>query len=200
MGLLDKVIGTSKRPSVTTPEMVAEGIAYVVGKSFSAAQFTAFFRNAELSEGWTMGDALAAWYSLGNLALVVAVWTTYDKAKAPAIIELCHPMVLKHWNMPEDVFEKFITVVGETEVSAFVAFTCCKDGVSLGTFFGRYVSRMLGAPVPFSQRNTFEDDIVGITHRTDLVITVVVCRFLIETCITTKKFLEKYPLGVGLKQ
>jgi len=50
--------------------------------------------------------------------------------------------------MPDDVFEKFLTVVEETEASAFASFTNCKDGLGLSIFFERYVSRILGAPVP----------------------------------------------------
>jgi hypothetical protein len=187
-------------PSVTTPEsVVAEGIADLIGKSFSSTQFTELFKNATLSEGWTPGDALAAWYSLGNLALIVAVWTTYDdKAKAPPIIDLCRSKLRKHWNMPADIFEKFLTVVGETEASAFTAFTRCKDGTELSRFFGRYVSRILGAPVPFSERSMFEDQMMGFKYRSEPILKAEVCGFFMDICSSTKKLLEKYPLGVGL--
>src|SRR5882762_3118609 len=187
MGWLDKLFGTSKCPSGTTPERVAEGIADLIGKSFSSTQFTHLFQNATLSEGWTLTDAIAVWYSLGNLALVVAVWTTYDdKTKAPPIIDHCRSMLRKIWNMPEDVFEKFLTVVRETEASAFAAFTGCMDGRGLMEFFGRYVSRILGAPVPFSQRSHFEDEMMGIKYRTDIGLEASVCQFFIDTSTAVK--------------
>jgi hypothetical protein len=187
-----KLVGTSNRPSETAPETACEGIANHIGKSFSSTEFNRLFYNATLSDGWTLGDALAVWYSLGNLALVVVVWTTYDKAKAPAIIDVSHPVLLKHWNMPADVLKKFVTVVGETEASAFAAYTGCKDGLDLSRFFGRYVSSILGAPVPFSERNMFQDELMGFKYRTDLVLTAEVCQLFIDTCIATKEWIGNY--------
>lgn len=199
MGLLDKLFGTNERPSGATPQSVGEGIADVIRKSFSSAQFTNLFQSATFSEGWTLSDALAAWYSLGNLALVVVAWTTYDdKIKAPLIIDHCRSMLQKRWDMPKDVFEKFLSVVEETEASAFVAFTGCKGGIDLSRFFHRYVSRILGAPVPFSERSLFDDEMMGIKYRGDLALEAAVCQFFIDVCTLLKKSLEKYPLGVGL--
>ena len=163
MGLLDKMFRPSNSRSGATSNDAAEEIADVIGKSFSSAQFVDLFQNTTPANGWTLGDSLAVWYSLGNLALVVVVWTTYeDDAKARAMIDLCRPILRKHWKMEKDIFEKFVGVVGETEASAFAAFTSCNEGLGLSRFFGRYVSRILGAPVPFSERSEFEDEMMGI--------------------------------------
>jgi len=73
-----------------TPENVAEIIAERLGQVFSCSQFMTLFENQALSSGWTLGDALAVWYSLGNLALVVSLWEAFsDEAKISRIIRLC---------------------------------------------------------------------------------------------------------------
>ena len=139
-----------------------------------------------------MSDALPVWYSLGNLALVVAVWTSYDDStKATRVISLCRSLLPKHWNMSETVFEKLRAVIAETESSAFASFVRCKDGKDLMLFFARYVSRIVGAPVPFSERSLAEDQIMGIKYLIDLPTEAAVCQFFIDTCGRTRSFLNK---------
>jgi hypothetical protein len=129
--------------------------------------------------------------------LVVAVWTTYDdKAKAPPIIDRCRSRLRKQWNMPADVFEKFLTVVEETEASAFAAFTSCEDGLGLSRFFGRYVSRILGAPVPFSERSESDDEMMVHQIPKRPCSTSSVCQLFIDVCTAAKGLLERYPMVV----
>jgi hypothetical protein len=59
--------------SKLSPENVAELVANRLGEAFSCSQFMSLFENQTLSPGWTLGDALAAWYSLGHLALIVSL-------------------------------------------------------------------------------------------------------------------------------
>lgn len=174
------------------PENVARILAEGIGKSFSSPQFAALFKDATLSEGWTSSDSLAVWYSLGNLALVVSVWTTYDDStKATCLIGHSRSFLQKHWNTSGNVCEKLRAVVGETEPSAFASFVRCKNGKDLMMFFCRYVSRILGAPVPFSERNEFEDHMMGIKYRGDIAREAAVCEMFIKVCTATKELLHK---------
>ena len=175
-----------------TFEEVAQLVAAEIGEGFSIRFLTELFNDATLSEGWTMNDALPVWYSLGNLALVIAAWTTYDDTtKATRIISRCRSLLQKHWNMSEDVFEKLRAVIAETEASAFASFVRCKDGKDLMRFFARYVSRICGAPVPFSERSSFEDDMMGIKYVHNFSTEAAVCKFFVDTCGRTKGFLNR---------
>lgn len=170
-------------------EHVARLAAEVIGKSFSSAQFLVLFQSARLSEGWAMDDALAAWYSLGNLALVISVRTSCGQANAPTMINRCRRVLRKYWNMPEELFEKMLAIVKDTEASAVAAFAGCKDGSSLATFFARYVSRILGAPVRFSERTKLEDEMRGIRYRNDIALEAAVCQLFIVVCTAAKELL-----------
>jgi len=80
-----------------TPEHVAEIVAERLGQAFSCSQFINLFEDHELSSGWTLGDALAAWFSLGNLALVVSLAEAFnDDAKSSLIIRFCQVLLPKH--------------------------------------------------------------------------------------------------------
>jgi len=172
---------------------VAQAIAESIAETFSSARFTNLFKDQTLSEAWTVGDALTVWYSLGHLVLVVAAWRAYnDKSTVFQILDHCRPLLLKHWNVSEDVCDKLRTVVNETEAAAFAAFTGCKDGDDLLRFFSRYVSGILGAPVPFSDRSRFEDELMGIKYRgIDPILNATVCNLFVGVCIATKELLEK---------
>jgi hypothetical protein len=194
----DAAFNSEKLPPVAHPgakltfEEVAQLVAAEIGEGFSLRFLTELFEDATLSEGWTTRDALPVWYSLGNLALVVAVWTTYDDTtKATRIISRCRSLLQKHWNMSEDVFEKLRAVIAETEASAFASFVRCKDGKDLMRFFARYGSRICGAPVPFSERSSFEDDMMGIKYVHNLFTEAAVCKFFIDTCGRMKGFLNR---------
>ncbi len=175
-----------------TFEEVARLVAAEIGEGFSLRFLTELFKNATLSEGWTLNDALPVWYSLGNLALVIAVWTTFDdNTKATRIISRCRSLLQTHWNMSETVFEKLRTIVAETEASGFASFVRCKDGKNLMLFFARYVSRICGAPVPFTERSLFEDHLAGIKYANDIILDAAVCQLFVGTCGRTKDFLTR---------
>src|SRR5579859_4140204 len=134
----DAAFNSVKLPQVAhtdaklSPDDVARLVAEEIGKGFSSAVFAELFKDSTLSEGWTVRDALPVWFSLGNLALVAAVWTTYDDStSASRIISRCRSLLQKHWNMPENVFEKLRAIIAETEASAFASFVRCKDGKDL---------------------------------------------------------------------
>lgn len=194
----DAALNSGKRQQVADTgatlsfEEMARLVAAEIGDGFSLRFLKELFKDATLSEGWTINDALPVWYSLGNLALVIAVWTTHDDAaKATPIISRCRSLLQKHWNMSDDVFEKLRAVIAETEASAFASFVRCKDGKDLMLFFSRYVSRICGAPVPFSERSLFEDDMMGIKYVHNLFTEAAVCEFFVDTCGRTKGFLNR---------
>jgi len=84
-----------------TPENLAEIIAERLGQVFSCSQFMTLFEDQALSSDWTLGDALAVWYSLGNLALVVSLWEAFnDEAKISRITRLCQMFLQKHGACP----------------------------------------------------------------------------------------------------
>jgi hypothetical protein len=112
-----------------TPEHVAEIVAERLGQAFSCSQFINLFEDHELSSGWTLGDALAAWFSLGNLALVVSLSEAFnDEAKSSIIIRFCQILLPKHWGMSNEICAKFRVLIERTEAAAFASFNACKNG------------------------------------------------------------------------
>lgn len=172
---------------------LADVLSGGICQTFSVSSFTDLFKDESFSQGWTLRDALVVWYSPGHFALVVAAWRAYnEKTRVFRIVDLCRPLLLKRWNLSEDMFEQLRTVVNETEAEAIASFTSCKSGVELSRFFHRYVSRILGAAVPFSERSTFEDEMLGIKYqRSNPILEATVCRLFVGNCGPTKALLEK---------
>jgi len=179
-----------------TPEHVAGIIAERLGQVFSCSQFITLFEDRELSSGWTLGDALAAWFSLGNLALVVALCEAFnDEAKSSLIIRFCQILLPKHWGMSDEICAKFRVVIERTETSAFASFNACKDGSELLEFFSRYVGRMLGTSLPFAEHIAFEDEPSHVRYQvTDPILAASVCRLFVKFCTETREFLEQAPI------
>ena len=172
--------------------VVAQGIS----ETFSESLFTELFREQPLAKGWSLGNALAGWYSLGHLCLVVAAWTAYnDAGKVRAILDLCRQDFTKYWKLSDEMLEVLRTIVNETEAEAIASFAACKSGTDLFNFFNRYVSRILGSPVPFSNREPFEDQLMGIKYMgSDPILCVAVCSLFINECAGVCKLLRAAPL------
>ena len=179
-----------------TPEDVAGIVAERLGEAFSCSQFINLFEEHELSSGWTLGDALAAWFSLGNLALVVSLWEAFnDEAKSSLIIRFCQILLPKHWGMSNEICAKFRVVIQRTEAAAFASFNACKDGTELLVFFSRYVSRMLGTPLPFAEDSGFENEPPHVRYQvTDPILAASVCGLFVKFCTAMKEFLEQTPI------
>ena len=179
-----------------TPEHVAGIVAERLGQAFSCSQFINLFEDHELSSGWTLGDAVAAWFSLGNLALVVSLWEAFnDEAKSSLIIRFCQVLLLKHWGMSNEICAKFRVLIERTEAAAFASFNACKDGTELLVFFSRYVSRMLGTSLPFAEHNGFENEPSHIRYQvTDPILAASVCGLFVKFCTATKEYLEQTPI------
>ncbi|HWW13252.1 MAG TPA: hypothetical protein VN310_01220 [Candidatus Dormibacteraeota bacterium] len=179
------------RPSLPPIDDAAESIAVIITGAFSSAQFTDLFQDQTLPGGWTMGAAFAVWCSLGNLALVIAAWQTYDdQTSVFRIIDSCRPKLIKHWKLSGDILEKLRAVVNETEATAVSAFGACKTGSDLSLFFRRYVSRILGAPVAFTGQSVREDLLSGISYQgDDPVLAATVCDLFVQTCTSVKRLL-----------
>jgi len=179
-----------------TPEHVAGIVAERLGQAFSCSQFINLFEDHELSSGWTLGDALAAWFSLGNLALVVALWEAFnDEAKSSLMIRFCQILLPKHWGMSHEICAKFRVLIERTEAAAFASFNACKNGNELLVFFSRYVARMLGTSLPFAEHSTFEDELSDVRYQiTDPILAASVCGLFVKFCTATKEFLEQTPI------
>jgi len=178
------------------PEHVAEIVAERLGQAFSCSQFMNLFEDRELSSGWTLGDALAAWFSLGNLALVVALWEAFnDEAKSSLIIRFCQILLPKHWGMSNEICAKFRVLIERTEAAAFASFNACKNGNELLVFFSRYVARMLGTSLPFAEHSAFEDELSDVRYQiTDPILAASVCGLFVKFCTATKEYLEQAPI------
>ena len=178
------------------PEHVAEIVAERLGQAFSCSQFINLFEDHELSSGWTLGDALAAWFSLGNLALVVSLAEAFnDEAKSSLIIRFCQILLPKHWGMSNEICAKFRVLIERTEAAAFASFNACKDGTELLVFFSRYVSRMLGTSLPFAEHSGFENEPSHVTYQvTDPILAASVCGLFVKFCTATKGYLEQAPI------
>jgi hypothetical protein len=179
-----------------TPEHVAGIVAERLGQAFSCSQFINLFEDHELSSGWTLGDALAAWFSLGNLALVVSLAEAFnDEAKSSLIIRFCQILLPKHWGMSDEICAKFRVVIERTEGAALASFNACKDGTELLVFFSRYVGRMLGTLLPFAEHSGFENEPLRVTYQvTDPILAASVCGLFVKFCTATKEFLEQAPI------
>jgi len=140
-----------------------------------------------------LGDALAVWYSLGNLAVVIAAWQTFpDSTQALRTIDSTRLALVARWNVSSDVLGKLRATVADTEAAAAFSFTGCKNGIDLQWFFNRYVSRILGAPIEFSNRSTLEDQLMGLRYRgKDATLVLRVCRTFVKACTETKHVLDK---------
>jgi len=178
------------------PEHVAEIVAERLGQAFSCSQFMNLFEDHELSSGWTLGDALAAWFSLGNLALVVALWEAFnDETKSSLIIRFCQILLPKHWGMSNEICAKFRVLIERTEAAAFASFNACKNGNELLVFFSRYVARMLGTSLPFAEHGAFEDELSDVRYQiTDPILAASVCGLFVKFCTATKEYLEQAPI------
>jgi hypothetical protein len=178
------------------PEHVAEIVAERLGQAFSCSQFMNLFEDHELSSGWTLGDALAAWFSLGNLALVVALWEAFnDETKSSLIIRFCQILLPKHWGMSNEICAKFRVLIERTEAAAFASFNACKNGNELLVFFSRYVARMLGTSLPFAEHSAFEDELSDVRYQiTDPILAASVCGLFVKFCTATKEYLEQAPI------
>jgi hypothetical protein len=179
-----------------TPENLAEIIAERLGQVFSCSQFMTLFEDQALSSDWTLGDALAVWYSLGNLALVVSLWEAFnDEAKISRITRLCQMFLQKQWGMSNEICAKYRVVIEKTEAAAFASFNACNNGTGLLVFFSRYVGRMLGTSLPFAEHSTLEDDPSNVRYQiTDPILAASVCGLFIKFCTATKEFLEQAPI------
>jgi hypothetical protein len=153
------------------------------------------FENQTLSPGWTLGDALTHWYSLGNLALLVALWEAFnDEAKISRILRLCRTMLPKHWGMSDAVCAKLQAVGEKTESATFASFNACKDGTELLIFFSHYVRRISGASAP-PEHSAFENEVSGVRRQiTDPILAASVCGLFIKFSTATKEFLERTPI------
>jgi hypothetical protein len=178
-----------------TPEYVAGIVAERLGQAFSCSQFINLFEDRELSSGWTLGDALAAWFSLGNLALVVSLSEAFnDEAKSSIITRFCQILLPKHWGMSNEICAKFRVLVERTEAAAFASFNACKDGTELLVFFSRYVGRMLGTSLPFAEHSGFENEPSHRYQVTDPILAASVCGLFVKFCTATKEYLEQAPI------
>jgi hypothetical protein len=153
------------------------------------------FENQTLSPGWTLGDALAVWYSLGHLALIVSLWEAFnDEAKMSRILRPCRAMLLKQWNLSDEMCAKMQALAGKTEAAALASFNACNDGTELLIFFSQYVRRILGASAT-SEHSASENEPSGIRRQiTDPILAASVCGFFMKFSTATKEFLERTPI------
>jgi hypothetical protein len=175
MALFSKLFGrgqtVTKKPlqsskPATTMESVADAAANRIASVFSVSNFTQQFGSESLEDGWSIGDALAAWYSLGTLALVIPVWQQFkDREVGNRMVDLVRDRLLTQWSMTDATFARMQKILQETEELAVRAFTSCKEGADLLRFFGRYVSLILGAPIPFDNKPDFDYELLGFQHR-----------------------------------
>jgi CheY-like chemotaxis protein len=173
-------------------ETAAESIVRLVGQTFSSTNFFELFGDQTLSDGWTLDDALAVWYSLGYLSLIVAVSKTFDSQDhAMLIIDTCQPLLLKQWKMSASILEKFRTVTQETEEPAFHAFTSCETELGLMRFFSSYANRILGAKLPFDG-STADMIAMGFKPKTfDAALPAPICHLFVTTTVAVKELLQK---------
>jgi hypothetical protein len=173
---------------------VAQVIAGYIATVFSSAEFSTLFSGHALADGWTVGDALAVWYSLGHLSLDVAAWRAYnDAAKVARVLDYCRPRLVREWDMSEEVYNKLRAAVNEKDAEAFKAFVVCTGPADLRHFFVRYISWILGAPLPLSNRDIFEDQLGGLlVLGCDPILTLAVSDMFVKASDAVQEILAQY--------
>jgi hypothetical protein len=211
MGLLDRLFGgrkptpssTSTPPQIAaakrrdTSETISGTIARDIANTFSAGQFAQHFGDESLAPNWTYNDALAAWYSLGNLALVNTVTHHFGARHdiAGQVLDAVRAQLVTEWNLSDAAFSRLQKIQVETEKQAFIAFNSCKEGNDLSRFFARYVSMILGSTIPFSSSTLLEDQLQGFEYRgTDPFRQVQLSSTFMDTCIRIKDLLKQWPV------
>lgn len=198
MGFFRKRFGISDQSSTTARmalplSTVAAVIALRIAQGISHDKFYEMFGEVDYAPGWSANDALAVWYSLGNLALVNVVWSRYGSSpeRANKLIDLVRPQLLGLWNTSEATRDRLLLVVQETEEQALRSFNVCTNGSELGTFFSRYASRIVGSPVSFSSRSNLEEILMGTENvGTNPIKNTALSMIFIETCVAINKYLE----------
>jgi hypothetical protein len=186
-------VNTDKNPIIGEEEVRQIGkIVEKIAVAFSAEQFTRLFKHEQLCEGWTVDDALAVWYSLGHVAFVVAIWQSYkDRNKAYDMIDGCRYGLEMRWRLSDSLAKKVRAVVNETQGAAVKGFGNCKSGSDLSLFFHRYVSRILGAPIPFDGNSEIADMLSGLRYRgNDPVLIATVCDLFVKVRTSVKQELS----------
>jgi hypothetical protein len=188
VGLISRLFSSQqKTPAEFTPEWVAEKLASSLAKEYSPAGFSRWFGNQKLAEGHTLNDALAAWYSLANLQLVIAAWAAFkDGEKADCIIDLTRVALQRHWSLPNDALEKLRTIVEKTEAFSVAAYSSCGSGMDLHRFFDQYIWMILGGPLISESANKER------TGSRDLASEVALCQLFLDSLAADKKFLVEW--------
>jgi hypothetical protein len=166
-------------------EQVAEDVAGVIAETFGSGQFTSLFNEQTLADRWTLGEAMAVWYSLGNLVLFVAASTAYqDQARVIQLYDRCKPLLLRRWQMSDKSYERFRSVIETRGSEDIQSFKGCNSGNDLFLFFGRYVNRILGRPeILETGKGTF-------VNSCDPIICMVICKMFVDICSDMKNFLS----------
>jgi eukaryotic-like serine/threonine-protein kinase len=104
----------------------------------------------EQDPNWTVDDALAVWYSIADVAMVLSVNRAFkgDRARMDRFYNLCRPALARQWNIPRPVLEKLKIVIASTEEMGLRFFEETKGGDDLLRFFNWYANRILGVPIP----------------------------------------------------
>jgi hypothetical protein len=183
-------------PAMQTPREAAESVAQLIGETFSSSRFTELFKDESFADGWKLGDALAVWYFLGTVSLDVAVWTTFDsRNQAPLIVDTCHSLLSRRWNMSESVLERFNTVMQTYGKAAFFAYVGCKSDADWFTLFSRFANLILGAKFPADhpfEGTTMEGLLKGYEPVSlDASLGLPICALFTDTTITAKKLLQE---------
>jgi hypothetical protein len=109
------------------------------------------------------------------------------------ILDLCRPQLIRCWSITGDALDRLRDIINETEAEAFGSLRRCNGATDLSRFFARYVSRILGAPVPFSERSVSDDLMMGIRYLgTDPILHTAVGGLFLEICTGTKQLLQDY--------
>ena len=195
MSIFRRSSASAHRPEGGTPtNNAADAVAQLIASTFSYAYFENCFDGIALPDGWSKDDALGVWYSLGNLALVVAAWSNHkgDSARAIEVIGSVRSDLLNRWNMSSTSSNRLLAFANRTEAESFRAFHSCTNGAQLASFFGRYVSNILGSPVALTSHSSFEDELQGIVFaECDPILVAALADRFVETVASAKNLLRE---------
>jgi hypothetical protein len=148
-----EVPGSKKPPvaPVNTLDELAGEVGKRIAEQFSAKRFAELFRNKTLAANWTHNDALAIWYCLGYLCLLLSVNSAeVQESTGSVLLDSGLKGLLEVWEMPGSTYQRFASFNRAKLMPALSLYSSISNANEFRQFFGLFASEILGQDVAFS--------------------------------------------------
>ena len=154
---------TSSRKLRSLPDMRVGRAAIRVSASFTEREFHEQFDANPFATGWTVSDALAAWYALGFFCFYFATTMSrqFGDDELDALVALGHKQLLYQWKMNDTVQSKYLQFLKDNKDAIIAAHNQINDKEKLNLFLLLFVERILGGKPSFGDESLFESLLRG---------------------------------------